>query len=172
MSLYKPDVHITKHIAMIKAEMVNTSGRVVRAGQKALEKEAHEIVKLAVRYAPHKDGNLDNPRNWVVDKKQSGANRRNVFTVRLKENTVIGHTKKLGKSIRLRDYARRMESSFYNLGQGSIAKAHGLGVGTQASRGEYVGRLYFSRAINRRRIAVNGNVLKAVQRGLSNQWTH
>lgn len=166
----KARVSSSKHISMIKLNMQDMAEKVSKKSQRIMEREAHEVMDLARKYAPHDDthdqGHLDDKENWEVQKKREGLNRRNVFIVRLKE----GKTVKVrnGKSIPLRRYSRIMhDKSDYNLSDSSKRKAKRLGLGTtQSGMGKYVGRLYLTRAAAHRRLRAEQALKKAAREEL------
>ena len=165
MAANRPAYQVKADIEKIQLKMSNLAKRTTRDALSVMRSEANNIRDLAIKFAPHDKGLLDDPGSWVIDSARTGINGRYEFTIKLRNGRWFIRN---GKRISLGMYAELMHNGWgvhtpYNLRKGSIAKAGANGLSSSPNQsGKYVGWKFLTRAGKVRQLITIQKIIQAI----------
>ncbi|GAL22945.1 hypothetical protein JCM19235_1246 [Vibrio maritimus] len=173
------ELNIDRQIGKVKAKMMNLAHRSNSACVKVLREYAQKVKERAAWFAPEESGALGNPDNWRVYEKEDGLNGRLTFTVRIKRGAKRHHK---GRTSLISQYAAPMHDRTDYTIRGWDKEGNEINSRAKANRtpprdqkrlskypngsGNYVGRLYLTRALNQYRLITLQKLREAVAKEL------
>lgn len=172
------DLRIEQQVGRVKAKMVNLAERSSNACVAVLREYAHKIKTRAAWYAPEETGALGDQKNWMVEEKRTGKNGRLTFTVKMRPGVrrISG-----SRSVPVSRYAKHMHNNEYTI-RGFDKMGREINSRAKANRtppagqkrlskyptgaGNYVGRLFLTRAVNQYRLITLEKLREAVAKEL------
>lgn len=159
--------------------MMNLAQRSSRACVAVMRDYADKVRRRAAWFAPEETGALGDLKNWEVIERKNGINRRLTFTVQIKPSAMRILK---GRAVPVTRYAKYMhdDTSYKIRGRDKLGKE--INSRAKANRtpprgqkrlskypnrsGNYVGRLFLTRAINQYRLPILEKLREAVAKEL------